>query len=58
MNRRCKSIYVNNSAQVFTNNAYFEKVYPMDSKRNDVDALKLLCQEFFVPEKLTFDTSN
>ena len=34
------------------------KVYPMYSNKNTVDTLKRLCQEFGVPEKLTFDSSK
>ena len=58
MNGRCKSMYVNHYSQVFTNNAYFAKVVPMDSKIKAGDALKLFCQEFNVPQKLTFDGSK
>ena len=34
--------------QVFFNNAYFFKVYPMDSNSKAGDALKLFCQLFGV----------
>ena len=55
MNRICKSMYGNHYSQIFSNKSYFAKVYPMDSKKKSVDALKLFCQEFDVPEKLTVD---
>ena len=41
-----------------SNNTYFDKVYTIDSKIKAGDALKLFCQEFGVPEKLTFDGSK
>ena len=47
----------NQYSQAFSNKSYFSKVYSMDSKSKAGDALKLLCQEFGVPEKLTFDGS-
>ena len=58
MNGRCKSKYGNQYDQVFANNSYFVEVYPMDSKINSGDALKLFCQYFGVPEKLMFDGSK
>jgi hypothetical protein len=48
----------NRYAQVFVNKAYFSCIYPMDSKSKACDALRLFCQEFGVPEKLTFDGSK
>ena len=52
---RCKSIDGNKYCQVFANTAYFfPRIYPMDSKRKSGDALKIFCQEFGIPEKLTF----
>ena len=53
-----KSIYRSQYAQVFSNNTYFVKVCPVYSKIKSGDALKLLCQEFVVPEKLTFGGSK
>ena len=49
---------VNQYVQVFSNKAYFSKIEPMyyDSKAGY--ALKRFCQEFGVPEKLTFDGSK
>ena len=58
MDGRVKSLDGNRYAQVFANKSYFAKIYPMDSKRKAGDALKLFCQEFGVPEKLTFDGSK
>ena len=37
---------------------HFAKIYQMDSKLKAGDALKLFCQEFGVPEKLTFEGSK
>ena len=58
MDGRCKSLDGNKYAQVFANKSYFAKLYPMDSKSKAGDALKVFCQEFGVPEKLTFDGSK
>jgi hypothetical protein len=58
MDGRCKSLEGNRYAQVFANKAYFSRIYPMDSKSKAGDALRLFCQEFGVPEKLTFDGSK
>ena len=55
---RCKSLDGNKYCQVFANTAYFSRIYPMDSKRKAGDALKFFCQEFGIPEKLTFDGSK
>ena len=58
MDGRCKSLDGNKYAQVFANKSYFSRIYPMDSKGKAGDALRLFCQEFGVPEKLTFDGSK
>jgi hypothetical protein len=58
MDGRCKSLEGNRYAQVFANKAYFSRMYPMDSKSKAGDALRLFCQEFGVPERLTFDGSK
>ena len=58
MDGRCKSLDGNKYAQVFANKSYFSRIYPMDSKKKAGDALRLFCQEFGVPEKLTFDGSK
>ena len=57
MDGRCKSLDGNHYAQVFANKSYFSRIYPMDTKGKARDALRLFCQEFGVPEKLTFDGS-
>jgi hypothetical protein len=58
MDGRGKSLEGNKYAQVFANKQYFSKIYPMSQKSKAGDALKLFCQEFGVPEKLTFDGSK
>ena len=58
MDARSKSLEGNRYAQVFANKAFFSRIYPMDSKRKAGDALRMFCQEFGVPERLTFDGSK
>ena len=58
MDARCKSLDGNKYAQVFANKGYFSRIYPMNSKKKAGDALRLFCQEFGVPERLTFDGSK
>ena len=58
MDGRCKTLDGNRYAQVFANKAYFSCIYPMSSKKQAGDALRLFCQEFGVPERLTFDGSK
>ena len=58
MDGRCKSLNGNRYGQVFANKGYFSKIYPIDKKSKAGDALKLFCQEFGVPESLTFDGSK
>ena len=58
MDGRVKSLAGNRYAQVFANYAYFARIYPMDSKKKAGDALRLFCQEFGIPEDLTFDGSK
>ena len=55
---RRKSLAGNRYAQVFANKGYFSKIYPMDSKRKAGQALREFCNEFGVPEHLTFDGSK
>ena len=55
---RCKSLDGNRYVQVFVNKNCFSHIYPMDSKSKAGDALKLFCQEFSVPQRLTFDGSK
>ena len=58
MDARCKSLEGNIYAQVFANKTLFSRIYPVDSKKKAVDAIRLFCQEFGVPERLTFDGSK
>jgi len=58
MDARCKSAEGNKYAQMFANKSYFARLYPMDSKEKAGDALRLFCQDFGVPERLTFDDSK
>ena len=46
MNGRCKTMDDNQYYQVFVNDAYFFKVYPMDSKINYGGALKTVLSIF------------
>jgi hypothetical protein len=55
---RVKSKDGNRYAQVFANKKYFAAVYYMDSKGKTGDAFKEFCNEFGVPDKLTFDSSK
>ena len=55
---RIVSLDGNKYAQVFANKSYFAKIYPMDSKSKYGEALKIFCQEFGVPERITFDGSK
>ena len=48
----------NHYSKVILSKAYVVKVYATNYKSKAGDALKLLCQEFGVPEKLTFDGSK
>ena len=48
----------NRYGQVFANKSYFAAIYPMDSKGKAGEALRIFCQEFGVPDKLTFDGSQ
>ena len=48
----------NRYGQVFANKSYFAAIYPMDSKGKAGEALIIFCQEFGVPDKLTFDGSQ
>ena len=53
-----KSVDGNRYAQVFTNNSYFAKLYPMSKKRFAGNALKIFSKEFGVPEKFISDVSK
>ena len=50
-----KSKAGNKYGQVFVNSAYFAVIYPMDTKKKVGEALRVFCQEFGVPERLTID---
>ena len=58
MDGRCKSLDGNRYAQVFANKDYFQRIYPMDSKKKAGDALRLFCQAFGVPEKLILNPAE
>ena len=53
-----KSTRGNTSAQIFVSDKGFVAIYPMQSKGNFPDALKLFCKEVGVPEKLVVDPSG
>ena len=40
------------------NKGNFSHIYSMDSKNKSGDVLALFCQEFWVPERFTFDGSK
>ena len=58
MDERSKTIARNRYAQVFANDKYFAKPYPMDKKGKASDMLKEFCIYFGVLEHLTFDVSR
>ena len=58
MDGRIKSLDGNKYAQVFSNDQYFAKIYPMDSKAKAGQALREFCRDFGIPQKLTFDGSK
>ena len=58
MDGRSKTIAGNSYAQVFANDKYFAKPYPMDNKWKSNDASKQLCRDFGVQEQLTIDGSR
>ena len=55
---RIKSLDGNRYAQVISNENYFARVYPMDTKKKAGQALKEFCHEFGIPFHLTFDGSK
>ena len=55
---RCKSLEGNRYAEGFANKEFLFSIYPMDSKNKSGDALRLFCQEFGVPDRLTFVSSK
>ena len=48
----------NKYGQVFANHTYFAAIYPMDRKGKSGEALRVFCQEFGVPERLTMDSAK
>ena len=48
----------NRYGKVFANKSYFADIYPMDSKGKAGEAIRIFCQEFGVPDKLTPDISQ
>ena len=58
MDGRCKSLDGNKYAQIFANDKYFAKPYPLDTKSKAGDALKMFCRDYGIPEHLTFDGSK
>ena len=58
MDARFKSIEGKRYSEVFANKVLLSRIYPMDSKKKAVDALRLFFQEFGTPERLTFDGSK
>ena len=58
MDGRCKSLEGNKYAQIFANDKYFAKPYPLDTKSKAGDALKMFCRDYGIPEHLTFDGSK
>jgi hypothetical protein len=55
---RCKSISNNTSAQIFANESYFVKAYPMEKKSMAGQALRQFIRDFGVPEQLTSDGAS
>jgi hypothetical protein len=53
-----KSVTNNTCAQLFANESFFAKAYPMEKKSLARAALCQFIQDFCVPEPLTFDGSG
>jgi hypothetical protein len=53
-----KSVTNNTCAQLFANESFFAKAYPMEKKSLAGLALRQFIQDFGMPEKLTFDGSG
>ena len=58
MDSHVKSLDGNRYAQVFSNKRHFQAIYPMSSKGQAGEALRLFCLEFGIPAELTFDGSK
>ena len=52
---RVKSISYNTCAQIFANESYFVKAYPMEKKSQAGQALRQFIRDFGTPEQLTSD---
>ena len=55
---RTKSLDGNHYAQMFANEQYLAKFYPVGSNGKSCDALKGFCREFCIPDNLHFDRSK
>jgi hypothetical protein len=56
---RCKSISNNTCAQIFANESYFVKAYPMERTKSMAgQALRQFIRDFGVPERLTSDGAS
>ena len=55
---RTKSLDVNRYAQVFSNGIFFAETYPMDTKVDAGNALKILIIYLGIPERLNIDDSK
>ena len=52
-----KSLTNNTCAQIFANESFFTKAYPMERKLMASTALQQFIRDYGVPEQLTFDGS-
>jgi hypothetical protein len=52
---KCKSITNNTCAQIFANESYFVKAYPMEKKSMAGNALRQFIRDYGAPEQLTSD---
>ena len=55
---KCKSLTNNTCIQIFANEAYFVKAYPMEKKSMAGLALRQFVRDYGVPEKLTSDGAS
>ena len=55
---RCKSISNNTCAQIFANESYFVKAYPMEKKSLAGQALRQFVRDYGIPEQLTSDGAS
>ncbi len=55
---RCKSIINNTCAQIFANESYFVKAYPMEKKSSAGLALQQFVRNYGIPEQLTSDGAS